>query len=163
MSTNTEKDDPGLLAAVLKVMASTELLADIAEEEAEQAKEKADKKRGADWQQLAAKKVIRRYSNKTAVVGAGTGALAIVPGIGTLAAGVGGASADTIMSLKWHGEMAMVLAALYGHDIEQREVKERCLTLAGLGLLFDAENSSISSQIFIDMAQQKLQQFRGMI
>lgn len=159
MSDSNKSDDPALLTAVLKVIASTESLAVVAVDEAERAKAKATARSGRDWQQLAAKRVIRRYSNKTAALGAGTGALAVVPGVGTLVAGVGGASADTVMSLKWHGEMALVLAAIYGHDIESREVKERCLTLAGLGLLFDMDKSSIGSQIFVDMAQQRLQQF----
>jgi len=145
-------------------LASVESLQAVASTEQQRAQN--SKKPVVDWRTVAAKRVIRRYSNKSAALGAGTGALAVVPGIGTLAAGLSGASADTVMSLKWHSEMALVLAAIYGHDISRGEVKQRCLALAGLGLLFGdkSEGSVIGSQLFVDVAQQRLLQFsRGML
>ena len=92
---------------------------------------------------------------------------AAAPGMGTLLATLGGASADMALSMKWQAEMVMALAALQGHDLHDAQVRERCVMLAGLGVIAGTGKAGraggrlgpMSQQAFVDFAQQRLQNF----
>ena len=82
--------------------------------------------------ELVAKKIISNYSYFTAFVGGASGLTGLIPGLGTVLATFGGATADAALTMKYQIEMVMALAVVYGHDIEKEEEQRLCLIVAGL-------------------------------
>lgn len=72
---------------------------------------------------LVADKIISNYSYYAAFVGGATALTGVVPGLGTVIATFGGATADAALSMKYQIEMTMALATVYGHNIEIEEKK----------------------------------------
>src|SRR5262245_5039477 len=70
-----------------------------------------------DIRDLAAQKIISNYSYLTAFSGGATALTGVVPGLGTVIANFGGATADIALCMKFQIEMAMALATIYDHDI----------------------------------------------
>jgi hypothetical protein len=108
---------------------------------------------------LAAKKIISNYSYYAAFVGGATALTGVIPGIGTVVATFGGATADAALSMKYQVEMTMALASIYGHNILLEEEKRICLVVAGLGTISKTAQESgkaASTKAFIKMAQQYL-------
>ena len=104
-------------------------------------------------------KIISNYSYYTAFVGAGTALTGIIPGLGTVIATFGGATADAAMSMKYQIEMTMAIATVCGHDIEIEEQKRLCLMVAGLGAINEATKEGgkqIGTKAFIKIVQQNL-------
>ncbi len=109
---------------------------------------------------MVAEKIISNYSYYAAFVGGATALTGVVPGLGTVIATFGGATADAALSMKYQIEMTMAIAVVYGHDITVEEEKRLCLIVAGLGAINQAAKDggkSIGSKAFIKMAQQYLQ------
>lgn len=79
-----------------------------------------------------AQAIIRHYSLATALGGGVSGLPALIPGVGTAAALLGGGLADMTICLKYEVEMIMALASLFGHDISRPQERSYCLMLAGL-------------------------------
>jgi len=108
---------------------------------------------------LVADKIISNYSYYAAFVGGTTALSGVVPGLGTVIATFGGATADAALSMKYQIEMTMAIATLYGHNIEVEEEKRLCLIVAGLGAINDAAKEGgkqIGSKAFVKMTQQYL-------
>jgi hypothetical protein len=104
-------------------------------------------------------KIISNYSYYTAFVGAGTALTGIIPGLGTVIATFGGATADAAMSMKYQIEMTMAIATICGHDIEIEEQKRLCLMIAGLGAVSEATKEGgkqMGTKAFIKIVQQNL-------
>lgn len=80
----------------------------------------------------AAHELIRHYSYATAVSGGIASLPALLPGIGTATAVLGGGLADMTLCLKFETEMIMALASLFGHDISDEKERSYCFLLAGL-------------------------------
>lgn len=102
-------------------------------------------------------KIISNYSYYTAFVGAGTALTGIIPGLGTVIATFGGATADAAMSMKY--QIEMTIATICGHDIEVEEEKRICLMITGLGAVSEAAKEggkNIGTKAFVKMAQQHL-------
>ncbi len=76
--------------------------------------------------------LIRHYSYATAVGGGIASLPALLPGIGTATAVLGGGLADMTLCLKYETEMIMALASLFGHDITDEKERSYCFLLAGL-------------------------------
>ena len=82
-----------------------------------------------------------------------------MPGLGTIIATFGGATADAALSMKYQIEMTMAIAVVYGHDITIEEKKRLCLIVAGLGAINQAAKEggkAIGSKAFVTMTQQYL-------
>lgn len=108
---------------------------------------------------LIAEKIISNYSYYAAFVGGATALTGVIPGLGTVIATFGGATADAALSMKYQIEMTMALATIYGHDIEIEEEKRLCLIVAGLGAINEAAKEGakqVGSKAFVKMTQQYL-------
>lgn len=79
-----------------------------------------------------AERIIARYSNRAAISGGVTALLALLPGVGTVLAVVGGTLADLVLTLKFQVEMTLSLSYLYGHDIRDRRERRLAYLLASL-------------------------------
>ncbi len=161
-TTNEDGNDkPTLLKAIELVLAEP---AEIMEETKQLHERFRDKyssdKTDDDIADLVAEKIISNYSYYAAFVGGATALTGVVPGLGTVIATFGGATADAALSMKYQIEMTMAISVVYGHDITVEEEKRLCLIVAGLGAINQAAKDggkSIGSKAFIKMAQQYLQ------
>src|SRR5690606_6555241 len=134
-----QEDKPALLKAIELV------LADPAEirKEALQLKHKYVSRYGNDRSEdevnaYTANKIISNYSYYTAFVGGAAGLAGVVPGLGTVLATFGGATADAALTMKYQIEMTMAIATIYGHDVTLEEEKRLCLLVAGLSAMNEA-------------------------
>jgi hypothetical protein len=104
-------------------------------------------------------KIISNYSYFTAFVGGATALTGVIPGLGTVIATFGGATADAALSMKYQIEMTMAIATICGHNIEIEEEKRICLIIAGLGTINEAAKQGgkqVGAKAFKKMAQQYL-------
>ncbi len=85
----------------------------------------------AQCRELVATRLIGEYSNRSALAGGLTALPAVLPGIGTGVALVGGFFADVALVLKHEVELVLCLTYLYGYDI--REPRERWLAYVMAG------------------------------
>ncbi|WP_298991829.1 hypothetical protein [uncultured Pseudokineococcus sp.] len=80
----------------------------------------------ATAQEVAAS-VVRDFRRDLTVIGGLSGALAAVPGPGTAVRLVGGLSAEGLMLLERSVLMALAVAAAYGHDLADVEIRKYAL------------------------------------
>lgn len=161
MSEIIESDDkPTLLKAIELVLAEPAVI----RKEALKLKEKYVSRYGNDRSEdeinsYTADKIIANYSYYTAFVGGTTALTGVIPGLGTVLAAFGGATADAALSMKYQIEMTMAIATVYGHDITIEEEKRLCLIIAGLGAINEATKAGgreIGKQASVKMMQQYL-------
>lgn len=155
-----QEDKPALLKAIELV------LADPAEirKEALQLKRKYVSRYGSDRSEdevnaYTADKIIFNYSYYTAFVGGATGLAGVIPGLGTVLATFGGATADAALTMKYQIEMTMAIATVYGHDVTLEEEKRLCLLVAGLGAMNEAAKAGgkeLGKKASVKMMQQYL-------
>ena len=106
-----------------------------------------------------ADKIISKYSSYTGYVGVASALTGVIPGLGTVIAASGGATADAALSMKYQIEMVMALAVVHGHDITLEEEKRLCFMIAGLIVIKDGAKEGINhigSKAFVKMTQQYL-------
>lgn len=161
MSEIIEADDkPTLLKAIELVLADPASI----RKEALQLKSKYVSRYGNDRSEdevntYAADKIISNYSYYTAFVGGTTALTGVIPGLGTVLAAFGGATADAALSMKYQIEMTMAIATIYGHDITIEEEKRLCLIVAGLGAINEAAKAGskeLGKTASVKMMQQYL-------
>jgi uncharacterized protein (DUF697 family) len=161
MSEIVENDDkPTLLKAIELVLADPASI----RKEALQLKNKYVSRYGSDRSEdevnaYAADKIISNYSYYTAFVGGTTALTGVIPGLGTVLAAFGGATADAALSMKYQIEMTMAIATIYGHDITIEEEKRLCLMVAGLGAINEAAKAGskeLGKTASVKMMQQYL-------
>ncbi len=83
----------------------------------------------------------------------------VVPGLGTVIATLGGATADTALTMKCQIEMVMALAVVYDHDIEKEEEQRICFVVAGLGAISETGKQggkAAGTKAFVAMAREYL-------
>lgn len=80
---------------------------------------------GAQIRALAEQKIVAHHANRAALAGGASSLPALIPGVGTMAAFVGGGLVDMTMCLKYEIEMVLALSSLHGFDI--RDPRERQL------------------------------------
>ena len=155
-----QNDKPTLLKAIELILAEPSVV----KKEALSLKEKYSKKHQNsksedEINEMIIDKIISNYSYYTAFVGGATALTGIIPGLGTVVATFGGATADAAMSMKYQIEMTMTIATIAGHDIELEEQKRLCLIIAGLGAVNEAAKEGgkqIGTKAFVKIAQQHL-------
>jgi hypothetical protein len=160
-STNAnESDKPTLLKAIELVLADpAEIMKETKGIHENFRKKYQDEKTTDDIADMVAEKIISNYSYYAAFVGGATALTGVVPGLGTVIATFGGATADAALSMKYQIEMTMAIAVVYGHDITIEEEKRVCLIVAGLGAINQAAKEggkAIGSKAFVKMTQQYL-------
>ncbi len=119
----------------------------------------SDSKSEDEINALVAEKIISNYSYCAAFVGAATALTGVIPGLGTVIATFGGATADAALSMKYQIEMTMAIATVYGHNIEVEEENRLCLIVAGLGAINEAAKDGgkqVGTKAFVKMTQQYL-------
>ena len=77
-------------------------------------------------------KLISTYSNKTALAGGASALPALIPGLGSLAAVLGGSLLDMTLCLKFEVEMVLALAAARGYSIEDPRERQLAYLLAAV-------------------------------
>lgn len=161
MSEQSNKNDKPTLLKAIEV-----LLADPANirKEALTLKKKFEKrfkdvKSEDEINALLADKIISNYSYYAAFIGGATALTGVIPGLGTVIASFGGATADAALTMKYQIEMTMAIATVYDNNIEVEEEKRLCLLVAGLGAINEAAKEGgkkIGTKAFIKMTQQYL-------
>ncbi len=91
----------------------------------------------SEWnhQLRAADQIVSRYARMAAMVGGSTSLSGIIPGLGTAVSVVGGAAADTAVSMKLQVDMCMCLAAVFGYDILSEDARYLVFLIAATGSL----------------------------
>lgn len=157
---NANDDKPALLKAIELVLADPAEIKREAEALHQRYHEKyRDEKQDHEIAELAVAKIISNYSYFAAFVGGATALTGVIPGLGTVLATFGGATADAALSMKYQIEMTMAIAVIYGHDIRIEEEKRLCLIVAGLGAMSQATKEgtkAVGSKAFVKMTQQYL-------
>jgi uncharacterized protein (DUF697 family) len=98
--------------------------------------------------EAAGQEVVRRYSNRAAIVGGASGLPALIPGVG-LAIGLGAILAELAALLKVEVEMTLVLLDLYDFDIDDPKERQLGFLLASVGT-YDA---GTGSNFLVDVAR----------
>lgn len=75
-------------------------------------------------------KLLSAYSNKTAMAGGASALPALIPGLGSLTAILGGSLLDMTLCLKFEVEMVLALAAARGYSIEDPRERQLAYLLA---------------------------------
>jgi len=160
MSEKNGNDKPALLKAIEIVLAEPAEIKKESENLLKKYQQRySDSKSSDEINKLVTDKIISNYSYYTAFVGGATALAGVVPGLGTVIATFGGATADAALSMKYQIEMTMALATVYGHNIEVEEQKRLCLIVAGLGAINEAAKEGgkqIGTKAFVKMTQQYL-------
>lgn len=160
MSEKNDNDKPALLKAIEIVLAEPAEIKKESENLLKKYEQRySDSKSSDEINKLVVDKIISNYSYYTAFVGGATALAGVVPGLGTVIATFGGATADAALSMKYQIEMTMALATVYGHNIEVEEQKRLCLIVAGLGAINEAAKGAgkqIGTKAFVKMTQQYL-------
>jgi hypothetical protein len=156
----TDNDKPTLLKAIELILADpAEIMKETKSIHDGYREKYRDEKTADDIADIVSEKIISNYSYYAAFVGGATALTGVIPGLGTVIATFGGATADAALSMKYQIEMTMAIAVVYGHDITIEEEKRLCLLVAGLGAINQAAKESgkaIGSKAFIKMTQQYL-------
>lgn len=158
-SINNDGDKPTLLKAIELVLAEPANIMKETQGLHKRFKQKYDKKTDDDIADLVIKKIISNYSYTAAFVGGATALTGVIPGLGTVIATFGGATADAALCMKYQIEMTMAIAVVYNHDITIEEEKRLCIIVAGLGAINEAAKEggkAIGSKAFVKMTQQYL-------
>ncbi len=102
-----------------------------------------------DWRRRVAKALVSEFSNRSALSGGAAALPALVPGIGSVIAVVGGALADMALTLKFECELSLCLSQLYGFDISKPRERELAFLLASVST-FDVKSHG---NVLVDLAQ----------
>ena len=156
----SSEDKPALLKAIELILANPEEIMKEATaiHDSYREKHKGDKSED-EIADLVAEKIISNYSYYAAFVGAATALVGVVPGLGTVIATFGGATADAALSMKYQIEMTMAIGVVYKHNILVEEEKRLCLIVAGLGAINQAAKEggkALGTKAFVNMTKQYL-------
>ena len=159
MTQSNEDRESRLLKIVESLAISPEDAQAIAERYLNQSRSKFPS--DSEWQhQLrAADQVVTRYARMAGMVGGSTSLSGIIPGLGTAVAVVGGAAADTAVSMKLQVDMCMCLAAVFGYDVLSEDARYLVFLIAATGSLQRAgveAGSKLGSQAGVRMLNEYL-------
>jgi uncharacterized protein (DUF697 family) len=155
-----EAEKPAILKAIDIILASPESIKkEVDQMETRYYEKYSSKMKKEEIQDKIAEHIISNYSYYTAFAGGASALTGVVPGIGTVIAAVGGATADAALTMKWEIEMVMALATVYGRDITIEEEKRVCFLVAGFGVLNEASKkgaAGLSAKALTKMVNQYL-------
>ena len=159
MTNPSEDGGSRLLRAVESIAISPEDAIAIAERYLSQSKERHPDDCEWEHQLRAANKIIGRYSRVAMIVGGASALPGIIPGLGTAVAMVGGATADSLVSMKLQVDMCMCLAAAFNYDITSEDEKHLAFLIAATGSVQRAgvdAGTRVGSQAGVRMLRQYL-------
>jgi hypothetical protein len=145
MPSSDEAKGRQLLTAVERLVASNETLRRVAAEAVALANTREGEEPTKD---VAAREIVRRYSNLAAFAGGASGLAGLVPGMG-IPLGIGAALAELAFLLKFEVEMSLVLLHLYGFDIDDPQERQVGFLLASVGTY----EAGSSSNVVVDVAR----------
>lgn len=148
MSESDEAKGRQLLTAVERLVASSDTIREAVLVADARAKARApEATRTKDTlRELTAKELIRGYSNRAAIAGGATAVPALIPGLGSLAAGVAGTFAELAYLLKTEVELCLAMSHLYGFDIDDPKERQLAFLLASVGT-YDAGGKNFFADI----------------
>lgn len=100
-----------------------------------------------------AQKLTRDKAIATGAMGATSSLVALVPGIGTLAALGVGVTADLVTTFRLQTELVMEIAYLTGHDLSPTERRNAVLAITGLGVGLDAVAKRVGTKVAIEVGE----------
>lgn len=148
MSESDEAKGKQLLTAVERLVASSDTIREVvmvADARAKAHAAEATKSKDT-LRELTAKELIRTYSNRAAIAGGATAAPALIPGLGSLAAGIAGTFAELAYLLKCEVELCLSMSHLYGFDIDDPKERQLAFLLASVGT-YDAGGKNFFADI----------------
>lgn len=98
-------------------------------------------------------KLTRDKAFATGAMGATSSLVALVPGIGTLAALGVGVTADLVTTFRLQTELVMEIAYLTGHDLSPTERRNAVLAITGLGVGLDAVAKRVGTKVAIEVSE----------
>lgn len=148
MSESDEAKGQQLLTAVERLVASNDTIREVVLVADSRAKAQAPEatKTKDTLRELTAKELIKLYSNRAAIAGGATAVPALIPGLGSLAAGVAGTFAELAYLLKAEVELCLAMSHLYGFDIDEPKERQLAFLLASVGT-YDAGGKNFFADI----------------
>lgn len=126
-----EREGARLLSAVERLVADTDKL--LAQVETHRTRvPRAEGEDEAAHRKAVAGELIATYSNRSALSGGAAALPAVVPGLGSVTALLGGTLADMALMLKFEVELSLCLSALYGYDIRKPRERQLAFLLASV-------------------------------
>lgn len=98
--------------------------------------------------ELTAQELARSYSNRAAIAGGATAVPALIPGVGSLAAGIAGTFAELAYLLKTEVELCLSIAHVYDFDIDDPQERQLAFLLAAVST-YDASGKNF----FVDVVR----------
>ena len=145
-----EEKGKQLLSAVERLVSSSETLRAhvvVCEARAKARAPEASKSKDT-FRQLIAQELTRSYSNRAAIAGGATALPALIPGVGSLAAGIAGTFAELAYLLKTEVELCLSIAHVYGFDIDEPQERQLAFLLAAVST-YDASGKNF----FVDVVR----------
>jgi uncharacterized protein (DUF697 family) len=147
----TERDEEKgrqLLSAVERLVSSNETLrGESAACEAKAKARAAEASKNKDTLRgLIAQELTRTYSNRAAIAGGASALPALIPGIGSIAAGLAGTFAELAYVLKTEVELCLSIAHVYGFDIDDPRERQLAFLLAAVGT-YDAGGKNFFADV----------------
>ena len=134
-SSSDEERGGGLLKAVKSVIIKPEDAKALVEAQRKRFNERYSKDDESKIQERIARAIVARYAKLAAIVGGGSALTGIVPGLGTVIAVTGGATADAIICMKLQVDMCYCLAEAFGYDITREDSRHLAFLIACGGTL----------------------------
>ncbi len=138
MATDDETKGKQLLTAVERLVSTNEALR-------EHVKVCQIKAKGEGLDGVAAE-LTRSYSNRAAIAGGASSLPALIPGIGSIAAGIAGTFAELAYLLKTEVELCLSIAHVYGFDIDDPKERQLAFLLAAVGT-YDAGGKNFFADV----------------
>jgi uncharacterized protein (DUF697 family) len=150
MKTSDEVKGKQLLSAVERLVSSNDTLRThvaVCEARAKARSPEASKSKDT-FRQLVAQELTRSYSNRAAIAGGATALPALIPGVGSLAAGIAGTFAELAYLLKTEVELCLSISHVYGFDIDEPQERQLSFLLAAVST-YDASGKNF----FVDVVR----------
>lgn len=132
-----QKKDEGslLLTAVQAVAISPEKASRLVTQYRRAARKTNREASDLEIEAIISRKIIKKYATLASLSGGVAALPGIVPGIGTIAAMVGGGMADTTVCMKMQIDMTMLLATNFGWDLTEHDALYMTMLIAVSGSL----------------------------
>lgn len=147
-SSDDEEKGKQLLNAVERLVASNDKLRELVTQAQGTAHERSPEasKQKETLRALTAQQLTRVYSNRAAIAGGAAGVPALIPGFGSIAAGVAGTFAELAYVLKCEVELCLSIAHVYGFDIEDPRERQLAFLLAAVST-YDSDGKSFFADV----------------
>jgi hypothetical protein len=143
-----EEKGKQLLSAVERLVSPNQTLLEVIAQAEETARERSPEaaKQKDTLKGLTAQQLTRVYSNRAAIAGGASAIPALIPGFGTLAAGVAGTLAELAYVLKCEVELCLSIAHVYGFDIEEKKERQLAFFLAAVST-YDSDGKNFLADV----------------